>query len=65
MNLNVSTIVNLSEKDVKSIIKEYLENQGYKVCGDVKINISSRIEGYGMNEHNVTSFTGATVNVTT
>jgi hypothetical protein len=63
MEIKENITINLSEEDVKEIIVDYLNKKGYKVKSDnVKLSIGSRLEGYGMMEHEVTYFKGAYVN---
>lgn len=64
MDLNVNMTLNLSEKDVSAIIRDYIESQGYALTGKVNFIVSNRIEGFGMMEHNVTHFDGVNVSVT-
>jgi len=37
--MEVKTNVFLSEEDVRAIIKKHLEKQGYKVIGELKVNV--------------------------
>lgn len=63
MNIKKSITINLSGEEVKQIIAEYLYNEGYKVCADdVALSVGSRLEGYGMAEHEVRYFEGAYIN---
>lgn len=60
MNIKKNITIELSEEDVKKIIADYLIKEGYKATPDnVLLHVSSRIEGYGMGEHEVTRFNGA------
>ena len=62
MEIKKSITINLSEEDVKEIITDYLNGRGYEVKADnVRLSVGSRIEGYGMAEHEVTYFKGAYV----
>lgn len=63
MNIKKNITINLSEEEVKQIIAEYLYNEGYKVrADDVTLSVGSRLEGYGMAEHEVHYFKGAYIN---
>jgi hypothetical protein len=62
MNIKTSIKIELSADDVKGIIINYLENEGYDFSvDDVVFNIRTRYEGYGMAEHPVGYFDGAYV----
>lgn len=55
--------IELSEYDVKEIIVDYLNKEGYTVTtDDVSLSVGSRIDGYGMAEHEVNYFRAAYIN---
>ena len=63
MNIMKNIRIELSESDVKKIIADYLNREGYAVTSDdVSISVDSRIEGYGVEEHEVSYFKAAYVN---
>jgi uncharacterized protein (DUF302 family) len=43
--MEVKTNVFLSEEDVRAIIKKHLEKQGYKVIGELDVNIKRMKNG--------------------
>lgn len=55
-----SVALTLTPDEITKIIKEYLEREGFEVH-NVDFKASTRIEGYGMGEHEVTTFNGCTV----
>lgn len=60
MQIKKNITIELSEKDVKEIIADYLNKEGYKITvDDVSLSVGSRIEGYGMGEHEVNYFEAA------
>lgn len=59
MNIVKKMTIELSKDDVKQIIKEYLEKDGYTVVGDISIDVGEECVGYGMQEHNQVVFKGA------
>lgn len=62
MNVNKTITITLAENDVKVIIAQYLNHEGYKVKPeDVKLEVGTTWEGYGMAEHQVTRFKGCSV----
>jgi len=40
--MEVTTNVFLSESDVRKIVKQHLENEGYKQIGELEINVRSK-----------------------
>lgn len=63
MEIKKNITINLSENDVKQVIADYLKREGYDVTvNDVSLSVGSRIEGYGMTEHEINYFKGAYVN---
>ena len=57
MNIKKNITVELSEIDVKEIISDYLNKEGYVTTPeDVSLHVGSRIEGYGLGEHEVNYF---------
>lgn len=64
MNINKNITINLSEDDVKEIIADYCNKNGYKVKpDDVTLSIGSRCVGFGPGEHMKHYFAGAEVKV--
>ena len=62
MQIKKNITIELSEKDVKEIISDYLNKEGYKVSvDDISLSVGSRIEGYGMGEYEVNYFKAAYV----
>lgn len=62
MEIKKIITIELSEKDVKEIIADYLIKDGYPVTADdVTLSSGSRIEGYGLDEHEVNYFKAAYV----
>ena len=60
MQIKKNITIELSEKDVKEIIADYLNKEGYKITvDDVSLSVGSRIEGYGMGEYEVNYFKAA------
>lgn len=60
MQIKKNITIELSEKDVKEIISDYLNKEGYKVSvDDINFSVGSRIEGYGLNEMEVKCFKAA------
>lgn len=57
MEIDIDITAKLTPDDVSSIVKKYLEQQGYEVS-DVKALTSTRTVGHQMNEHQETVFTG-------
>lgn len=63
MEIKKNIRIELSESDVKEIIADYLNRDGYTVTTDnVDISVSSRTMGYGMGEYTETYFKAAYVN---
>lgn len=57
MEIKKNITIELSENDVKEIIADYLQREGYKVTvDDVSLLVGSRTEGYGLAEHPVKYF---------
>ena len=57
MIVNKTITITLAENDVKVIIAQYLNHEGYKVKPeDVKLEVGNRWEGYGTAEHQVPYF---------
>lgn len=62
MEIKKNITIEFSEKDVREIIAAYLQGEGYNVIeSDVRLDVGTRLEGYGMGEHPVTYFKGAYV----
>ena len=60
MQIKKNITIEPSEKDVKEIIADYLNKEGYKITvDDVSLSVGSRIEGYGMGEYEVNYFKAA------
>ena len=63
MEIKKNIRIELSESDVKEIIADYLNREGYTVTtDDVNISVSSRTKGYGMGEYTETYFKAAYAN---
>ena len=64
MNIEKKITISLSEDDVKNIVADYLVKEGYKVTSkDVNLSVKTKLEGYGLAEHQVTYFDGCTATV--
>ncbi len=64
MNIKKNVTINLSEDDVKEIIAEYCNKNGYRVTVEnVILFVGNRYVGYGTNEHKECYFGGCRVNV--
>lgn len=50
--------IKFSEKDLKDLIINYLNQEGYGVT-DVNFSVGSKLVGYGLAEHSVNYFEGA------
>lgn len=62
MDIKKNITITLSEEDVKEIISDYLNHNGYEVRKDnVTLSVGSRLEGYGMAEHPVCYFQCASI----
>lgn len=62
MELTRKIIVDLSPDELTEIVKDFLAKEGFEVVENgVDFNASSRIEGYGMGEHQVIKFNGCRV----
>ena len=62
MEIKKSITINLSEDDLRKIVADYLQKDGYKVEEkDVDFLIRYRCEGYGMMEHEVSYLKGCNV----
>lgn len=62
MKIKKNITIELSEDDVKEMIVYCLIKEGYEVTiDDVKLDVGSKIEGYGMGEYEVNYFKGAYV----
>ena len=61
MEIKKNITIELSEQDVQEIIVDYLTRKGYKIT-NVRFLVGSKIEGFGMDEHEVRHFQGACVN---
>lgn len=55
-----SVTVTLSRDELTKVVKQYLEKEGFEVH-NVDFKASRHTEGYGMSEHEVTTFDGCTV----
>ena len=60
--LNKITI-ELSQKDLKEIISDYIAKQGYK-AENVEFSYGKRLEGYGMMEREMPYFDGCSIKAT-
>lgn len=62
MEIKKNITINFSEEDVKKIIADYLNREGYVVeVSNVRLEVGSTCVGYGRDEHMVTRFKGAYV----
>lgn len=60
MEIKKNITIELSENDVKEIITDYLNREGYNVSSkDVELSVGQKLQGYMMDEHYVTYFKGA------
>ncbi len=64
MKIIENITINLSEDDVKKIIANYIETEGYELKGEVQVNVGTITTGYGMGEIDTVVFKGISVNVT-
>ena len=63
MNIVKNVVINLSADDVRQIIAEHLQKEGYNVIAkDVKFSVGTRLDGYGVTEHEVAYFDGCYIN---
>ena len=63
MEVQRSITINLTEEEVKQIVAEHLNKEGYTVeAKDVQLEVGSHLEGYGTGEHSVNYFKGCFVN---
>ncbi len=51
----MKTTLKFDEKDVKEAIKDYAEKQGFKVTGDIKINLGTGGGNYSQPEYSIFS----------
>jgi len=69
MNKNLTVTVSLTPADIKTAIAEFvsrnLEDHPTILRNQVTIDISTTTVGYGIQEHDVTECTGATVKIET
>lgn len=64
MNItDLQMTLTLKPEDVKSIVKEYLERNGYDVLDKVKLNVGMASVGFGGCEHDEVEFKSVTVEV--
>ena len=62
MEIKKNITIKLSENDVKEIIADFLQRDGYNVTvDDVSLSVGSRCEGFGAMEHYVSCFNCAFV----
>ena len=62
MDIKKHIIINLSEKDLKEIILEFVKKQGYETDIDnIKFDLGTVWKGYGLDEHKETVFKGCTI----
>lgn len=62
MVIKKNITIDLTEEDVKKIIVEHLTREGYDVSEDnITISVGTRLEGYGMAEHQVCCFNGVSI----
>ena len=60
MEILKNVTIKLSQKDLEEMIKDYVQNKGY-VVNSYRWLSGSRLEGYGMNEHETNYFDGVHV----
>ena len=53
----------LGEDDLKAIVADYIEKEGYEIDGEVSFDIKTRCVGYGPGEHEEKYLEGAHANV--
>lgn len=64
LDITRSLTITLSPDEIKSIILDKLKAEGYSVSDtNISFDVKTQLEGYGMGEHEVTRFRGATVKV--
>jgi hypothetical protein len=62
MEIKKNITIELSENDVKEIIADYLNKEGYNVTTkDISLPIDKKMEGQGRGEHYVYYFKGACI----
>lgn len=62
MDIKHNMTLTFKSDEVKNIIIEYLEREGFITSNyNISFDIKRQIEGYGMMEHEVTEFQGITV----
>lgn len=60
MEIKKNITIELSENDVKEIVADYLNKDGYNITADdVRLDVGSRTKGYGMYEYEELYFKGA------
>ena len=64
MEIRKNITINLTPKDVKHIILDYLTKEGYEIKkeDDITFKVGNECQGYGTAEHYVTIFNGCSVN---
>lgn len=63
MEIKKNIRIELSESDVKEIIADYLNRDGYTVTtDDIDISVGSITKGYGMGEYTETCFEAVYIN---
>lgn len=64
LDITRSLTITLSPDEIKCIIIDKLKAEGYNVLyTNISFDVKPQLEGYGMEEHEVTRFRGATVRV--
>lgn len=62
MEIKKNITINLSEDDLKKIVADYLQKDGYSVKEeDVSFSVGRQIKGYGMQEYEELYFKGCNV----
>ena len=63
MNIFENITINLTPDDVREILKDYIEKQGYRVKGNIQLRVGSRLEGFGRDEYPQSYFESAVIDV--
>ena len=62
-SLSTDVTIKISADQVRKIITEAIEKQGYDVIGDINFRLGEKYSGYGPGETYRTVFEGATAKV--
>jgi hypothetical protein len=64
MDIKRSVSITITPDEIKQIITRSLKEEGYDIANcAISFNVKNECEGYGMMEHEVTRFRGATVEI--